>query len=87
MSAVVKPHLQPGRYRHYKGKDYAVLELARHSETEEWLVVYRTLYGDFSWWVRPYEMFMGTVVVDGRELPRFSYTEPLEADAIPASLR
>ena len=60
-----------GRYRHYKGKDYEVLFVATHSETEERLVVYRTLYGDFSHWVRPLAMFTETVVVDGVEKPRF----------------
>ena len=79
--------LLPGRYRHYKGKDYAVINVARHSETEEWLVVYRTLYGEFSWWVRPFDMFTGVVSVDGRDVSRFSYIGPLEADAIPVGLR
>ncbi len=77
----------PGRYRHYKGQDYAVISLARHSETNEWLVVYRTLYGDFSWWVRPLEMFTGEVSIDGAVMPRFSYLGPLETDAIPMDLR
>jgi hypothetical protein len=63
----------PGRYRHYKGQEYEVFEVARHSETEAWLVVYRCLYGDFSWWVRPLEMFVETVVVDGKTTPRFLY--------------
>lgn len=63
--------LQPGRYRHYKGGDYIVIGVARHSETEEELVVYRTDYGDKSLWVRPRSMFLETVNVDGRELPRF----------------
>lgn len=79
--------LLPGRYRHYKGKDYAVINVARHSETEEWVVVYRTLYGEFSWWVRPFGMFTGDVLLDGRVLPRFTYIGPLEADAIPVGLR
>lgn len=61
----------PGVYRHYKGKDYLVLTTARHSETEEELVVYRTLYGDFSSWVRPLAMFTENVVIDGIEQPRF----------------
>ena len=78
MSATSLPTLRPGRYRHYKGKDYAVFRVARHSETEELLVVYRTLYGERSWWVRPYGMFTGTVTVDGKILPRFEYVAPLD---------
>lgn len=66
---------QPGRYRHYKGNEYEVLGTARHSETEEPLVVYRTLYGDFSLWVRPLAMFTETVEVDGRTVPRFARVE------------
>jgi len=63
--------IKPGRYRHYKGNFYEVLGIARHSETEEELVVYRCLYGDFSLWVRPLAMFTGTVTVAGREILRF----------------
>lgn len=62
----------PGRYRHYKGKDYQVLDVARHSETEEWLVVYRTLYGDHGLWVRPLAMFTGEVDREGERVPRFT---------------
>lgn len=62
-----------GRYRHYKGKDYLVLGVARHSETEEELVVYRTDYGDRSLWVRPKAMFLETVEVDGETVPRFRF--------------
>ena len=62
-----------GRYRHYKNKEYEVLGLARHSETEEELVVYRTLYGNFDLWVRPLAMFTETVMVDGVAVPRFRY--------------
>lgn len=65
--------LPTGRYRHYKGKEYEVIGVARHSETKEELVVYRTLYGDFDLWVRPKAMFMETVVVNGVEVPRFQY--------------
>ncbi|MGM0768270.1 MAG: DUF1653 domain-containing protein [Pseudomonadota bacterium] len=68
-----KPELRPGRYRHYKGKDYQVIEVARHSETEEKLVVYRCLYGDHSLWVRPLAMFQETVDVAGEQIPRFSW--------------
>ncbi|MBD3658567.1 DUF1653 domain-containing protein [Marinobacter sp.] len=67
--------LPPGRYRHYKGQDYEVLGVARHSETEEQMVVYRCLYGDFSLWVRPLSMFLETVNVAGEQVPRFSLIE------------
>ncbi len=62
-----------GRYRHYKGKDYQVIGVARHSETEEQLVVYRTLYGDQDLWVRPLSMFSEQVEVDGVAYPRFTF--------------
>jgi hypothetical protein len=70
------PPLALGVYRHYKGPLYEVLGLARHSETEEWLVVYRTLYGELGWWVRPAAMFMESVEVDGQSQPRFAYLDP-----------
>lgn len=63
--------VEPGRYRHYKGKFYQVLGVARHSETEELLVVYRPLYGEGGLWVRPQAMFEEEVVVEGRSIPRF----------------
>ena len=62
-----------GVYRHYKGKDYEVIAVARHSETEEELVVYRLMYGDFSYWVRPLTMFVERIVIDGIEQPRFRF--------------
>lgn len=62
-----------GIYRHYKGPHYQVLGVARHSETEETLVIYRPLYGDRDLWVRPLEMFIGTVEVGGESVARFSY--------------
>ena len=68
--------IQPGRYRHYKGKDYTVIGVARHSETEEELVVYRQEYGDHGLWVRPKAMFMETVEIDGQTVPRFEYLGP-----------
>ena len=71
MSAL--PEVRPGRYRHYKGNEYLVLALARHSESEEELVVYRCDYGDRSWWVRPRAMFQETVEVAGRTVPRFEW--------------
>ncbi len=65
--------VQNGRYRHYKGKEYEVLGVARHSETEEEYVVYRTLYGNFDLWIRPKSMFLEEVEVNGKMLPRFQY--------------
>ena len=62
-----------GRYRHYKGNDYIVLGTARHSETEEQMVVYQTDYGDRSTWVRPLDMFVEHVEVDGMSQPRFRH--------------
>lgn len=70
--------LTPGRYRHYKGGEYQVTGLATHSETGETMVVYRCLYGDYGWWVRPLAMFTETVTVEGRERPRFAYLGPVE---------
>lgn len=61
----------PGIYRHYKGASYEILGTAQHSETEEQLVVYRALYGDYGLWVRPLSMFCETVEVHGETLPRF----------------
>ncbi|SFC21059.1 Protein of unknown function [Marinospirillum celere] len=65
--------VKPGIYRHYKGSDYEVLRLARHSETEEWLVIYRQCYGDGSCWARPLEMFTEQVEVNGEPVPRFEW--------------
>ena len=68
---------QSGRYRHYKGNEYIVLEVAKHSETLEEMVVYRQDYGEQGLWVRPKEMFLETVEVDGQEVPRFQFAEPI----------
>jgi hypothetical protein len=64
--------VEPGTYEHYKGARYEVLFVARHSETEETMVVYRQLYGDHAHWVRPVEMFTEAVERNGRMVPRFS---------------
>ena len=73
------PHeIPPGRYRHYKGGLYEVLGVARHSETEEELVVYRALYGESGLWVRPKAMFQDQVTVEGQRVPRFAYLGPAE---------
>lgn len=66
------PATPPGRYRHYKGGEYEVFAVARHSETLEALVFYRPLYNSTGWWVRPHAMFYGEVEVDGKRVPRFA---------------
>ena len=66
-----------GIYRHYKGSLYQVLHVANHSETEEELVVYRCLYGEYGGWVRPLTMFTETVEVDGEQVARFELIKAL----------
>ena len=65
-----------GRYRHYKGKEYTVIGVARHSESEEEVVVYRKEYDDHGLWVRPLGMFLENVEVDGQVVPRFKFLGP-----------
>lgn len=72
--------IKPGRYRHYKGQEYEVYGVARHSETEEELVVYRCLYGDHSLWVRPLDMFSSMVGEGENRRPRFELTCPSGAE-------
>ena len=69
---VLLPDVPPGRYRHYKGNDYEVIGVARHSETLEPVVVYRALYGECGLWVRPYAMFCEEISVGGRTVRRFA---------------
>lgn len=69
------PDTPTGRYRHYKGGLYEVVGVARHSETHEPLVVYRPLYNDTGWWVRPHAMFFEAVEVGGARQPRFARVE------------
>lgn len=66
------PAVSLGRYRHYKGNEYEVTGVARHSETLEPMVVYRPLYGEGGLWVRPAAMFAEDVVIDGKTQPRFA---------------
>jgi len=66
----------PGLYRHYKGNEYRVIGLARHTETEETLVVYQALYGARGLWVRPAAMFAEQVAIGGRQVPRFERIGP-----------
>lgn len=65
--------IKKGKYRHFKGKEYMVLGIAKHSETLEPVVVYQALYGDFDLWVRPAAMWNETVEKDGYIGPRFQY--------------
>ncbi len=62
---------QPGQYLHHKGGLYEVIGIAHHSETHQELVVYRALYGEGGLWVRPRQMFLETVLVEGKLAPRF----------------
>jgi hypothetical protein len=76
------PDLPPtplGRYRHYKGLDYEVVGVVRHSETLEPLVLYRPLYDSSGMWVRPHAMFFEEVVIDGRRQPRFARIDEPDA--------
>ena len=65
------PAIAPGLYRHYKGGRYEVIEMARHSETLEPMVVYRALYGQHGLWVRPAHMWSEPIAVNGQIVPRF----------------
>lgn len=67
--------IKPGKYRHYKGKDYEVIGVARHSETLEELVVYKALYqpeGE-NIWIRPLTMFVEEIEIEGKKMPRFEF--------------
>ncbi len=68
--------IKKGIYEHYKKKHYEVIDVARHSETLEYMVVYRMLADDFSLWVRPLDMFLEQVEVNGEKVPRFKFISP-----------
>lgn len=73
MRLLIVAEIKLGRYRHYKGNEYEVVGIARHSETQEELVVYRALYGERVLWVRPKAMFSEIVKINGKNVPRFEY--------------
>ena len=70
--------IQLGRYRHFKGNEYEVIGIARHSETEEPMVVYRALYDDGGLWTRPADMWNETIIRDGKTFTRFQKCEDLK---------
>lgn len=67
------PAIRPGKYRHFKGGEYQVIGLARHSESLQWQVIYRALYGEGGLWVRPAAMWLETVQRDGATMSRFEF--------------
>ena len=72
-------NVQKGIYIHFKGNRYEVIDIARHSESQEYLVIYRPLYGDSGLWARPLDMFIVEVDVAGQKRARFEYIEPVES--------
>ena len=73
--AIFMKSLRPGIYRHFKGNEYLVIDVAKHSETEEPMVVYRALYGDCGLWVRPMSMWTEEVERNGYKGPRFKFVK------------
>ncbi|MBE6905545.1 DUF1653 domain-containing protein [Marasmitruncus massiliensis] len=71
----MESEIKPGRYRHFKGNEYNVLYIAKHSETLESMVVYQALYGDGGIWVRPASMWNEEVEMDGAIYKRFEYID------------
>lgn len=80
-TAITNGHLamssiRPGIYRHYKGNLYEVIGTAQHSETEELMIVYRALYGDYGLWIRPLTMFEENIIHNGKHQARFALIQP-----------
>lgn len=71
-----KPLIRAGTYQHFKGNLYKVIGIAKHSETLEMMVVYRSQGSDHDLWVRPFKMFTEIVEKDGEKMPRFKYLHP-----------
>ena len=65
--------IKHGKYRHYKKREYELIDIVHHSETEEPLVLYRTLYGNYDLWVRPLKMFFEYIEINGKRVRRFEY--------------
>jgi len=77
------PQARLGKYRHYKGGEYEVVGVARHSETLEPLVLYRPLCAESGWWVRPHAMFFESMEIDGKVQPRFAFVSCLQVRRLP----
>ncbi len=71
--------IKQGIYRHFKGNKYHILGVAQHSEDGSNLVVYRPMYGSEDLWVRPVEMFLETVMLNGKQVPRFEFLQQVES--------
>ena len=78
----METEIRPGRYRHFKGNEYLVLYIAKHSETLELMVVYQALYGERGIWVRPASMWDETVEHNGKIVRRFEYCGDEENDPV-----
>ncbi|TBR42842.1 DUF1653 domain-containing protein [Marinomonas agarivorans] len=73
MPSTKAPTLKAGVYRHYKGQHYLVDKIVQHSETDEYMVLYQMLYGDFRWWVRPLDVFLEPAMLEGQPCERFQW--------------
>lgn len=82
MTELERESVLPGRYRHYKGGEYYVYEVATHSETEELVVVYRPLYGEAALWVRPLAMFTEVIEFEGKLQARFEFLSPPDGSTL-----
>ncbi len=69
--------IRKGTYKHYKGQHYEVIDIAKHSETHEYFVIYRALYGAFELWIRPFEMFTEVIEVNGKKQKRFKFMQDI----------
>jgi hypothetical protein len=77
--------IQKGIYQHYKGNYYEVIDVAKHSETREELVIYRALYGEYRLWARPLTHFLEPIEIEGVKKPRFSFLKSQDNPLIPAN--
>lgn len=74
-SSIENNILKLGKYKHFKGKEYEVIGVAKHSETLEKMIIYRALYGKHDIWARPFKMFLEKVEIDGKKIQRFKYVK------------